>query len=330
MRNHNIVVIGTSAGGVDALRQLLQDLPATLNASLFIVLHTSSQSQNFLPGLLQSYTRLVVTSPTNRQTIRQRHVYIAPPNYHMLIEHGCIRLTQGPRVNYSRPAIDPLFRSAAIHYGKQVIGVILTGMLDDGTAGLGLIKARGGITVVQNPKDAEHPDMPRNALESVSIDHCLPLVEIAPLIMELAHKPATGKAAPVSKAMKIEARPSVAGMTVDNDLNQLGVVSSFTCPECHGALWEIDSEKVLRYRCRIGHAYSAHSLVDAHGTTVENILWSAVRALEEHAALSQRVATRAGKERVHTAKIFNKKAHVATFQAQKLKEILLKEKISEN
>jgi two-component system chemotaxis response regulator CheB len=326
MRNHNIVVIGTSAGGVHALRQLLQDLPATLNASLFIVLHISPQSQNLLPGLLQSYTHLVITSPTNGQPIRQRHIYIAPPNYHMLIERGCIRLTQGPRVNHSRPAIDPLFRSAAIHYGKQVIGVILTGMLDDGTAGLGLIKTRGGITVVQNPKDAEHADMPRNALQNVLIDHCLPLAEIAPLIMKLTNKPLTRKATPVTKAMKIEAKPSAAGITSDHELNQLGVVSSFTCPECHGTLWEINNEKVLHYRCRIGHAYNAHSLIAAHDESVENILWSAVRALEENAALSQRVATRAGKERVHTAKIFNKKARVATYQAQKLKEILLKEK----
>jgi two-component system chemotaxis response regulator CheB len=319
----DIVVIGASAGGMEALKQLVKDLPATLKASIFIVLHTVAKSSTLLEEILQRHTVLPILTPANGQIIHHGHIYIAPPHYHMQIKNGKIHLSQGPLINHFRPAIDPLFRSAALHHGARTIGVILTGMLDDGTVGLSFIKNQGGISIVQHPEDAQYPDMPRSALAHVSIDYCVPLSEIAPLITKLTKTSVKTKSKPVPDWMPTEAKLSTTNITPVEELNHLGKISPFTCPECHGNLWEIDKDKVLRYRCRIGHAFGPQTLSAVHEETMENILWSAVRTLEESAELSHRIATHTHKNHVRTASLFYDKAKVARQKAKKLKALLL-------
>lgn len=327
MIKRDLVVVGASAGGVNALIQLIKNLPDTLAASLLVVLHRPVQNPSKLVEVLQNRTRLIVTTPVNGQVMRHRYIYVAPPDHHMITENGRIYLTNGPRVNYHRPAIDPLFRSAAIHYGPRVIGIILTGALDDGTVGLRLIKNYGGLAIVQDPQEAEHPDMPRHALENIQVDQCLKLAEMPPFIAQAITKSVKIKAKPVTPSLLLESESPALPTLLPKELAQLGKVSNFTCPECHGALWEIDNNQIPRYRYRISHAYSPDYLLTAHDETTENILWSAVRALEENAELAERILTRAGEHKPHTAQLFHHKAKSARQNAQKLKEILLKNKI---
>lgn len=322
MIKRDIVVVGASAGGLKALTQVIKDLPSTLEASVLIVMHLYPHSPSLLPDILQKSTTLTVVTPKDGQAIRRHHIYVAPPNCHMLVaEDGRIRLIAGPRVNHSRPAIDPLFCSVALHYGARAIGVILTGTLDDGSAGLELIKKHGGLAVVQDPDDAEYPDMPRNALDNVEVDQCLPLEEIALFI-----KQAINTSVEINS---IETKPSGIGSTLSvEELNRLGKISTFTCPECHGALWEINKQGMLHYCCRIGHSFGPQSLLAVHDETTEKILWSAVRTLEENAELSLHIATHADKKNAPTAKLFHHKAETAAQDARKLEEILLKRNVT--
>ena len=190
MPGHDIIVVGASAGGVEALVKLVGQLPLRLPASLFLVLHIPPRSPSLLPGILSRPGPLAASHPEDGEEIRQGHIYIAPPDYHMLIELGYIKLSHGPKENLHRPAIDPLFRSAAYSYGPRVVGVILTGALDDGTAGLMAIKGRAGVAVVQDPADALYPGMPASALEHVQVDCCLPLAEIGAALVRLANQQA--------------------------------------------------------------------------------------------------------------------------------------------
>jgi two-component system chemotaxis response regulator CheB len=329
MSKRDIVVIGTSAGGMNALVQLVGNLSTTLKASIFIVLHTTARSLTLLQEILQKHTTLPIITPKSGQLIHAGQIYVAPPHSHMIIKEKHIYLSQGPRVNHCRPAIDPLFRSAALHYGPRVVGIILTGMLDDGTVGLSFIKKRGGVTIVQDPDDAQHPDMPNSALANVSVDYCVALSDIPLLIKRLTKITIKSKIKPVPRWMSVESKLNSTNILPIEELNQTGKVSVFTCPECGGTLWEIDKDKVLRYRCRIGHAFSPHNLVEMHDETMESILWSAVRTLEENAELSQRIATHASKRYIHTANYFHQKSQIAKQNAKKLKEILLKNKATE-
>lgn len=326
MMKRDIVVIGTSAGGVNALLQLVKDLPSTLKASIFIVIHTAARNPTLLQELLQPHTTLPVITPEHGQMIHQGHIYIAPPRFHMTIKKERIYLSRGPRINHCQPAIDPLFRSSALHYGMRVIGIILTGMLDDGTVGLSFIKNRGGISIVQNPQDAQYPEMPSSALSNVPVDYCVALSEIASLITKLTKTSVKTKPKPIPDWMHTESKLSTTDITSAEELNRLGKISPFACPECHGNLWEINKDKVLRYRCRIGHAFGPLSLAAVHDETMENILWSAVRILEENSELYQRIAERTHINHVRTASLYQHKAKVAEQKAKNLKEMLLKDK----
>jgi two-component system, chemotaxis family, protein-glutamate methylesterase/glutaminase len=187
--SNNIIVIGASAGGVEALSTLVRALPAGLPAAVFVVLHIPAQSPSLLPSILSRAGQLPAIQPTDGMAISPGCIYVAPPDHHMLLERGYIRIVRGPRENRHRPAIDPLFRSAARSYGARVTGVILTGTLDDGTAGLLAVKQRGGIAIVQDPKEALYTSMPRSALDHVAVDYCASLGEIATRLVELAHAP---------------------------------------------------------------------------------------------------------------------------------------------
>lgn len=284
MPDHHIITIGASSGGVDALQRVIAPLPADLPAAVLIVLHRPATSPSLLPEILQHVSALPVAHAVDGEPVIPGRVYVAVPDRHLLVESERIRLTRGPKENRFRPAIDPLFRSAALTYGPRTIGVVLTGSLDDGTAGLWAIKDRGGIAVVQDPADALYPSMPRNALANVAVDHCLRLDAIAPMLRQLSAQPVTGGAA-VSEQLKIETRIALEHSPLEVGVLGLGTPSLLTCPECHGILLKIQDGQITRYRCHTGHGYSINSLLDAVTEAVEGNLWNAARAMDEYLLL---------------------------------------------
>jgi two-component system chemotaxis response regulator CheB len=256
-----------------------------------------------LPKILSHSGPLRAQHAINGEAIEHGRIYIAPPDYHLLVDRDRVRVVRGPRENRARPAADPLFRSAAHAYGTRVVGVVLSGALDDGTAGLAAIKRRGGVTVAQDPEEAPYQGMPRSAMENVALDHCLPVAGIAPLLARLAFIPAKDDAAyPVPDILKVETRISRLEESEMEDVEKIGDLSAFTCPECRGALWELRAGDLLRFRCHVGHAFSAESLMAEQSEGLENALWAALRSLEENAALSRRMAARASK-RNHTVSV---------------------------
>src|SRR5437660_3614276 len=284
MPGHDIVVVGASAGGVEALATLVSTLPPRLPAAIFVVLHISAHSPSFVPDILDRSGLLETVQASDGMEIKHGRIYVAPPDHHMLVGHGYVRVVRGPKENRHRPAIDPLFRSAALAYGRQVVGVVLTGALDDGTAGLYAIKQRGGIAIVQNPKEALYPSMPRSALEHVNIDYCLSLSDIGPRLERLAHQQAGEEGAyPVPEDMEEEVK--YVEMNLDNAVfstnERVGKPSAFSCPECGGVLWELRDQDLLRFRCRVGHAFSVESVEAAQVEQLEDALWTALKTLEE-------------------------------------------------
>lgn len=325
MPNHDIIVIGTSAGGVEALKVLVKDLPSDFEAAIFVVIHVPPTSPGLIPSILDSAGPLPVTSPADGEAIQVGHIYVAPPDCHLLVERDRMRVTRGPKENRARPAIDPLFRSAARAYGPRVVGVILTGMLDDGVAGLLAVKQRGGMAVVQDPRDALFPDMPDNALRVVKdVDWVLPLREIAPLLTRLAAEEVAMEGdQPISEQLEIEDQFARAEIPPVEAMDKLGTPSVYTCPDCHGTLWEIHDKGALRFRCRVGHAYSAESFMNAHAANLEDALWIAMRTLEESASLNRRLAERARAAQHHlSAGRFMEKAVVNEEQAALIGRVL--------
>lgn len=282
-----IVVIGASAGGVEAIRALVAALPPDFAAAVFVVLHIGAHKSE-LPWLLNQKGPLRACHPGDGDPIRAGQIYVAPPDHHLLVERGHVRLNRGPRENWARPAVDPLFRSAARAYGSGVIGVILTGGLNDGTAGLFEVKQHGGTTVVQDPNDAADPSMPRSALRHVVVDHCLPLRGIPALLAELV-----GKRRPDPL---IEGTPAAApreredAMTAEYKLDDPVAV---TCPDCGGALRRTELGALTQFRCHIGHVYTAEVMVAAQFAAMEWSLGAAMRALSERGELCRQMADKA-------------------------------------
>jgi two-component system, chemotaxis family, protein-glutamate methylesterase/glutaminase len=290
MATHDIITIGASAGGVEPLQRLVSLLPAKLPAALFIVLHIPQDSPSLLPDLLQRAGSLPALAPFDNTPIENGRIYIAPPGRHMLLEAGRVRIIYGPKENRHRPAIDPLFRSAALAYCSRVVGVVLSGNLDDGTAGLLAIKAYGGTTVVQDPAEASFPGMPENALKNVSIDHQLSIDEIAELVIDLANRPVSDAPDHPPPSVQTEVEFSKMERDIDNMSELGGAPTAFACPSCHGALWEFQNGKLTRYRCHTGHAFSPESLLAEQSDAIEQALYSALRALREKATALRRLA----------------------------------------
>ncbi len=289
----DILVIGASAGGVQALCSVIESLPPGLPAAVFVVLHVAPHGRSALPAILARSGCLPAVHPADGEEIQAGRIYVAPPDRHLTIQEGRIRLSRNASENGHRPAVDVLFRSAARAYGPRVVGVVLTGNLDDGTAGLAAIKRCGGATVVQNPRDADYPSMPESAIHNVRVDHVVPLGEIGALLDRLAREPRP--ALPEAGACLIEEEPDAMG-TTDRDLgeaNRHGTPSGFTCPDCGGTLYEKPGEALVHFRCRTGHAYSPESLLATQSDQLEGALWAALRALEENAALARRMEKRA-------------------------------------
>lgn len=293
MLKHDIIVVGTSAGGVEALVALVHELPADFAGAIFIVLHIPTESSSLLPEILSRAGPLPVSQPAHGTPIEYGHIYVAPPDYHMLIGQDKVQLMHGPRENRHRPAIDPLFRSAAIAYGPRVVGVVLTGMLNDGTAGLLAIKRSGGITIVQDPAEAVYPDMPNSALQHVQVDHCLSLSAIGELLTKLTHEPIADGVQAIPADVLEEVEAVKMDVPLVGERASVGKPSNFSCPECGGVLWEIQDGTFLRFRCRVGHAFSAENVLLEQEEFIEKALWSVSKALEEKSSLSRRMAQHA-------------------------------------
>jgi two-component system, chemotaxis family, protein-glutamate methylesterase/glutaminase len=291
--NRNIVVMGASAGGLTALNRITKQLPDNLNAAVFIVWHVSPYSTSLLPDILSRSGKLEAKHPADGESIQKGKIYVAPPDRHLLLEAGRIRVAKGPKENRFRPAVDPLFRSAAYAYGARVVGVVLTGALDDGTAGLWAIKDRGGIAVVQDPAEAEQPSMPSSALNNVQIDYCLPISEIPPLLVTLTQQTVEEAGPPVSKQLEIETKIALGADSAELDVTQLGKISEFTCPDCHGSLTKINNGSLQRFRCHTGHSFSNSTLLAEVTDSVEQALWNTIRAVEERIRLLKNLAQNA-------------------------------------
>jgi two-component system, chemotaxis family, protein-glutamate methylesterase/glutaminase len=285
-----IVVIGASAGGIDALRSVLAALPPHFPAPICLVLHTSSEAPGLMADILERVARLPVSMAEDGCRLQPGHVYVAPPDRHLLVEPGRVRVTKGPREHNFRPAIDPLFRSAAQVYGPGAIGVILTGNLDDGTAGLWTIKKLGGVAVVQDPADALFPSMPRHALESVDADYVVALPQIPSLLAELTQTPVSPERIAVPEHINVEVNIAKEQNPRDAGLERIGTPSRYACPDCHGVLLEYEEGGRVRFRCHIGHAYSVESLLASMNEGIEHAMSTAVRSLEEVRLLMDRVA----------------------------------------
>jgi two-component system, chemotaxis family, protein-glutamate methylesterase/glutaminase len=318
----DIIVVGASAGGIEALRVLAGGLPADLPASLFVVLHTSPESPAMLADILDRSGSLPALSPKDGDRIRPGTIYVAPPDRHLLIEPNLMRVTRGPKENRFRPAVDPLFRSAAQTYGPRVIGVILTGYLDDGTAGLWTVKQLGGTAVVQDPADALVPSMPLNAVTHVKVDYCLPLDEIAPLLVRLTTEVAKDKGAyPVPKEVEIEVNIAKELKALDAGVLQLGEPSSYACPECHGVLLQMKEGTRFRFRCHTGHGFSMESLLADITEKMDDALWNSIRAFEEGELFMRHMAEHLGNgENSQPAESFLKRADEAKRQANLMRQ----------
>lgn len=291
MPGHDIVVVGASIGGLEVLRTIVGELPRDLPAAVFVVWHIASESPALLPDIFQRAGPLPALYPQDGEAIQPGRIYVAPPDQHLLVDDGHVRLSRGPKENRFRPAIDPLFRSAASAYGPRVIGVVLSGALDDGTAGMEVVKARGGIAVIQDPREALNPSMPLSVRAHVAVDHCVPAAAIGPLLADLTRRAAVEAAQePAREHLAIENRIAFAHSALEAGVMQLGQPSPFTCPECHGTLLEITSAGVPRFRCHTGHAYSIQSLVAEVSGAIEETLWNTVRAIEERMLLLRRAA----------------------------------------
>ncbi len=303
-----LVVIGASSGGIEAVSALVRALPPDFGAALCVVIHTAPQSPGVLPRILDVAGPLQALHPRDGQRMEPGVIYVAPPDHHLLVEPGVLRLSRGPRENRFRPAIDPLFRSAAQVYGPRAIGVVLSGNLDDGTAGLGTIKQLGGFAIVQDPEDALYPSMPASAMTHVAADLCLPADEIGGALVRLLELSVHATAGEVARALEVEVMIAKGEDPIEVGIEELGTPSPYSCPDCQGVLREVSDGGRVRYRCHTGHAYSTLSLLAASDEGVEEALYKAIRALEEanmflrHAARGEADPTLTSRLETHAAR----------------------------
>lgn len=314
---HDLVVIGASAGGVEALRQVVAALPRELPACVVVVLHLPAGGISVLPSILDRAGPLRAKPAIDGEKLEPGTIYVAVPDCHVQIDDGRLRVQGGPRENGHRPAIDPLFRSAALVGGEQTLGVILSGALDDGARGLRAIKAHGGTTIVQDPQTALHPGMPTSAIQYVAPDRVLAPDQIAEVIVEFANG-GVQKGHNGGKATRMSERGQVKEQT---SVDQLGDETGLTCPDCGGAIYQQEEDHVVSFRCRVGHQYTADTFLIEQSKTVENSLWAGLRLLEERAVLMRRLAERYERQQ-RTSRRFRQKAEELESHAAKLTQLL--------
>lgn len=333
MYKHPIIVIGASAGGVETLTRLVKALPSDLTAAILITIHFPSYATSYLPKILNRCRTLPAHHPEDGEQIQVGTIYVAPPDYHLLLHNHRVHLSRAPQENGHRPAIDPMFRSTARTYQQHAIGVILSGMLDDGTSGLAVIKSFGGIALVQDPEEALFDAMPRSAIANVDIDAVLKISDLAARLVTLTNEMSQGHL----RTRAIDAENSTMSPTFENESDLVhhskakleqgehpeNSPSMLTCPGCGGVMWEVDNGNLIRFRCHVGHSYSIDSLLSEQANTVEIALWSAVRALEEKAALSRRMAERSRQQNhVISAERFEARATDVARQANIVRQVI--------
>ena len=321
MPHRDVIVIGASSGGVAPLVRLVRHLPPDLPAAIFVVLHVNPDAPSQLPAILNRAGGLRAAHGVDDEPIRRSRIYVAPPGFQMYVHHNRLSVRRGPQENLHRPAIDPMFRTAAHHYGPRVIGIVLSGALDDGSAGLRAVKHGGGIAIVQDPNDALVAAMPANAMEYVDVDHAVASADLAPLLINLVSRQDT---LPPFGDVALETAEEAAVPDEAYRSEELGITSPFTCPDCSGALWEIDEARGTRFRCRVGHAYSEEAMIKAQGDSVERALWTALRALEERVALLNKLAGHArARGHVAVAAMFESRSKQADEDVRALHDVIM-------
>jgi two-component system chemotaxis response regulator CheB len=328
MPQHDVVVIGGSAGSLEPLTTIVKGLPVGLKASVLVVMHTRAGSDGVLPQILRRAT-VPVDFAAHAERFKHGHVYVAQPDRHLIVAGGGFRVVHGPRENGFRPAIDPLFRTAARELGPRVVGVILSGALSDGAYGLSLIKQHGGVAIVQDPEEAKLDSMPKNALSAVDADYVLPAAQIAAVVTRLIdERPTRGRSngelrMPRANDGELEPQLPSENTKVSEMEDRYGAPSPLTCPDCGGSLWEVQEGNIVRYQCHTGHQFAPDSLDGAQRDAVDSALWSAVRVLEEHSELKKRMAKRAADNGMSAVSAgFAEGARDAHSQAQRIRSLL--------
>ncbi|BDG04779.1 chemotaxis protein CheB [Anaeromyxobacter oryzae] len=328
MTGHDIVVIGASAGGLKALSAVLGELPEDIRAAIFVVQHLAADKKSYLPKLLGDITDLPVRSPADDEAILAGHVYVAAPDHHLLLKGDRVRVSRGPQENRFRPSIDALFRSAARAHGSRVIGMVLTGYLDDGTVGLQTIKKRGGITVVQDPAEAEYPSMPMTALRYMTVDHTVPIADAGALLMRLvAEPPLPQEDFPTTTSLEIEANIADQVMNTKEfleNVERIGERTTFTCPDCNGAIWQIGDGEPLKVRCHVGHSFTGEIFAAEQRRNTESALWTAIRIMEERVTFSRLLAERLRKQNLlEEAEVHEKDARAVDDDVTRIRDLVL-------
>lgn len=315
--NRDVVVIGGSAGALDPLKQIVMDLPADLPAAVVVVLHLGPTSRSALAPILNRLGGMQAVVPRDGDALQPGYVYTPTPDHHVELTGDGIRLTRGPKINGVRPAVDVLFRTAAAAYGPRVIGVVLSGGLDDGSAGLAAICAAGGVAIAQAPDDSLVDSMPRNAIEVASPDHVLPADRIASMIVHETHgadvapEPRKGAGGAEMEAVGAKDTP--------------GEVTGVTCPECHGSIWlQTGDAGEVALTCRVGHSFSPETFYEIQAENVENVLWAGVRSLEEQASVAGVMADRAARfDDGDLARRYERRREIANEHAEALRKVIL-------
>jgi two-component system, chemotaxis family, protein-glutamate methylesterase/glutaminase len=322
LTNRDILTVGTSAGGFEALIFLAKEFRPNFPASVLITIHLPSDFPSSLDEILSRSGPLPATFATDRQALKKGRIYIAPPSRHLIVDGDQLSLGVGPRENNARPAIDPMLRSAALSCGHRSVGVVLTGTLSDGASGLGILSVCGGITVVQDPRDAAFSEMPLMALERVRPDHVVHLANMPALLENLVRQPA-GKPIAAPAALKYEVEIARSGAGSMNIMDRIGRRSVLSCPDCGGVMWELDEAGPARYRCHVGHAYTGELMSLAVDGSLRRALASALRTLDERSALARRLRSQATREgRTQLAEIWAERQQEFTREAATINEAI--------
>lgn len=331
MAKRDIIVVGASAGGITALTDMLKSIEKNFKATIFVVLHLPASSPSALPAILTRAGVLKAYHPVDGDLIKEGVVYVAPPDHHLILDGNRVLVKKGPKENNFRPSIDALFRSAAYVYGPRVIGIVLSGLLNDGTSGLWTVKRLGGTTIIQEPEEADYPNMPLNVLEYVKVDHAISASAMGPLLKGLTTKRAAKKPKITKEELaflKMEVIISKQDNAFEMGIMNEGDLTPFTCPECHGVLVRLIEGKLIRFRCHTGHAYTASSLLADLSKSVEETLWQAMRGLEETTLLLNQISDHFKNHDLQdAARIFAAKADMTTKRARVIHDSVFKQEI---
>lgn len=318
-----IITIGASAGGLNAISEVVAQFSEEMNVAVFIVLHLSKVGMGeFILSRIQKYTQFTCIIPKDGEKIEARHIYVAPPDIHMVVKDGNIGHAHGPAENRWRPSIDVLFRSAAASYGSQVIGVILTGYLNDGATGMSAIKRNNGYCIVQDPNEAEYPDMPLSVLEMLEVDYCVSLNKIGEAVSAIIKNAKPENLPPEPQVLK-EAEIAEKNITSIDAVSQLGVKALYSCPDCGGGLWHVDADNLKKYRCHVGHSYSQDDLLIKQSESLEATMWIALRMMEERRMLLDKISEEESRKGfIRMANLHKVRGEDLKVHIDKLKEIL--------